>query len=73
MAAVAVARAAGHAVATAHFSDHSLGPVIYVAKAVEAAGGSATDEHAWQLTRLPDEVRALVISALERRRTKSYT
>ena len=73
MAAVAVARAAGHAVATAHFADHSLGPVIYGAKAVEAAGGSANDEHAWQLTRLPDEVRALVISALERRRTKSCT
>jgi hypothetical protein len=72
-AAVAVARAAGHAVATAHFADHSLGPVIYGAKAVEAAGGSANDEYAWQLTRLPDEVRALVISALERRRTKSRT
>jgi hypothetical protein len=71
--AVAVARAAGHAVATAHFADHSLGPVIYGAKAVEAAGGSANDEHAWQLTRLPDEVRALVISALERRRTKRCT
>jgi hypothetical protein len=72
-AAVAVARAAGHAVATAHFADHSLGPVIYGAKAVEAAGGSANDEHAWQLARLPYAVRALVISALERRRTKSCT
>jgi hypothetical protein len=72
-AAVAVARAAGHAVATAHLADHSLGPVIYGAKAVEAAGGSANDEHAWQLNRLPYEVRALVISALERRRTESCT
>lgn len=69
VAAVAVARAAGHAVATAHFADHCLGPVIYGAKAVGAAGGSADDERAWQLARLPDEVRALVVSALERRRT----
>ena len=67
-AAVAVARAAGHAVATAHFADHCLGPVIYGAKALEAAGGSAEEELAWQLARLPDEVRALVISALEQRR-----
>jgi len=72
-AAVAVARTAGHAVATAHCADHCLGPVIYGARAVEAAGGSANDEHAWQLARLPYEVRALVISALERRRTKSCT
>ena len=72
-AAVAVARAAGHAVATAHFADHCLGPVIYGAKAVEAAGGSADDERAWQLARLPDEVRALVISALEQRRTTKLT
>ena len=67
-AAVAVARAAGHAVATAHFADHSLGPVIYGTKAVEAAGGSADDERAWQLARLPDGVRALVVSALEQHR-----
>ena len=72
-AAVAVARAAGHAVATAHFADHSLGPVIYGAKALEAAGGSADAERAWQLARLPDEVRALVLSALEQRRTKRCT
>ncbi len=69
-AAVAVARAAGHAVATAHFADHCLGPVIYGAKAAEAAGVSADEEWAWQRARLPDEVRALVIAALEQRRTQ---
>lgn len=69
-AAVAVARAGGHAVATAHFADHCLGPVIYGAKAVMAAGGSADDEWDWQLARLPIDVRELVISAMERRRTK---
>ena len=72
-AAVAVARAAGHAVATAHFADHSLGPMIYGAKAMEAAGGSAGDERAWQLARLPDEVRELVITALEGLRTRRCT
>lgn len=65
--AVAVARAAGHAVATAHAADHSLGPVIYGAKAVAAAGGSADDERAWQLARLPARLRRLVVSAIERR------
>jgi hypothetical protein len=72
-AAVAVARAAGHAVATAHFADHCMGPVIYGAKARKAAGGSADDERAWQLARLPGEVRALVVSALEHRRIKRCT
>jgi hypothetical protein len=65
--AIAVARAAGHAVATAHSADHSLGPVIYGAKAVKAAGGSPDAERAWQLAQLPDELRELVTSALNRR------
>jgi hypothetical protein len=50
-----------------------LGPVIYGAKAVEVAGGSADDERDWQLSRLPEQVRALVLSALEQRRTKRCT
>ncbi len=62
--AIAVARAAGHAVATAHFADHSLGPVLYGAKAVAAAGGSVDEERAWQCARIPEPVRALVLSAL---------
>jgi hypothetical protein len=70
--AVAVARAAGHAVATAHAADHSLGPLIYGAIAVEAAGGVAATERAWQLARLPHRLRTLVISAMERRRTRSH-
>ena len=43
--------------------------MIYGLKAVEAAGGSADEERAWQLARLPVDVRHLVISALKRRRT----
>jgi len=66
--ATAAARAAGHAVATAHMADHSLGPVIYGQKAIEAAGGLIDAERGWQLERLPDELRELVESALQRRR-----
>lgn len=66
-AAVAAARAAGHAVATAHMAEHSLGPVIYGAKAVVAAGGSISEERAWQMKRLPRGVRTLVKSAVARR------
>jgi len=66
-AAVAAARAAGHAVATAHMADHSLGGTLYAMKAVEAAGGDADAERAWAVAQLPDAVRALVVSALEAR------
>lgn len=66
-AAVAAARAVGHAVATAHFADHSLGSVIYGVKAVQAAWESAGDEFAWQMGRIPDAVRELVTSGLELR------
>lgn len=67
--AIAAARAAGHAVATAHMAEHSLGPVIYGAKAVESAGGSTDVERAWQLKRAPRNLRALIESALDRRLT----
>lgn len=70
-AAVAAARAAGHAVATAHAADHCLGVVIYGAKAVVAAGGSADEEWAWQFDRLPRRMRTLVASALARRRASA--
>ena len=69
-AATAAARAAGHAVATAHMADHSLGPAIYGLKAVEAIGASASNERAWQFQQLPDAVRELVVSALEKRLAK---
>lgn len=66
-AALWVARAAGHAVATAHMADHSLGAAIYAIKAVEAANTeddtAADRERAWQKKRLPKEIRALVLSA----------
>jgi hypothetical protein len=62
-AAIAVARAVGHAVATAHMADHSLGAALYALKAVKNAGGSADAERKWQNERLPLEIRELVLSA----------
>ncbi len=70
-AATAAARASGHAVATAHMADHSLGAAYYAVKAVrraapEAEAASAgSREHRWQLDHLPEPVRDLVVSALD--------
>ncbi len=54
--AIAAARAAGHAVATAHVPDHSIGAAVYAAKAAAAHSGSVDDglvrERNWQLRRL---------------------
>jgi hypothetical protein len=72
-AATAAARAAGHAVATAHMADHCLGGVYYALKALEAAGALTDGERAWQLERLPAEVRELVVTALAARFTRRGT
>ena len=62
-AAVAVARAIGQAVATAHMAEHSLRGAYYGLKAVKAAGGSVEAERRWQDDQLPPEIRELVLSA----------
>ena len=67
-AAIAVARSVGHAVATAHMADHSLGPAWYALKAVKAAGKSVDAERIWQDGRLPQEIRELVLSARKSRK-----
>ena len=66
--AVAAARATGHAVATAHMADHSLGAALYALKAVEMAGTPTDPERQWQIDHIPGEIRELIISAIERRR-----
>lgn len=71
IAAIAIARAAGHAVATAHFAEHSLGGANYAIKAVAAQGHSKHDERNWQLRQLPDEILQLVTSALNGERFAS--
>ena len=74
-AARAAARACGHAAATAHMADHSLGPAYSAVMAVKLAtvkpAGphdvevTGAREHQWQIERLPEAVRELVVSALE--------
>ncbi len=63
-AAIAIARAAGHAVATAHFAEHSLGGANYAIKAIAALGQSKWEERNWQRQQLPPEINELVTSAL---------
>lgn len=74
-AARAAARAAGHAVATAHMADHALRAADYAVDAVKASRSgrdevlAADRERAWQHERLPEEIRALVLSTGDRQPT----
>lgn len=65
------ARAAGHAVATAHRADHSVGVAWYAVRSVVAAEGEAAGEaeRQWQIGRLDAGIRELVLSALSREPT----
>ena len=67
--AIAVARSVGHAVATAHMADHSLGAALYALKAVKNAGKSIDEERKWQDEQLPSEIRTLVLTA---RKSQKY-
>lgn len=74
--AIAVARAAGHAVATAHMADHELGAAGYAIQAVmKSVRGMdvipvAESECRWQQAQLVDEIRALVLSDQQNRNAK---
>jgi len=61
--AVAIARSVGHAVATAHMADHSLGAAIYALKAVRNAGKSTEIEKKYQNEQLPSGITELVLTA----------
>jgi hypothetical protein len=65
---IAITRAAGHAVATAHMADHSMGVVYYGQKAMETAGGSTDSELKWQIEHIPDELKKLVLDGLVKKR-----
>jgi hypothetical protein len=62
---IAVTRAAGHAVATAHMADHAMGPVYYGLKEIKINGGSTDSELNWQMEQIPGEIRELVINGLK--------
>lgn len=63
-AAIAAARAAGQAVATAHCADHSMGALIYSMKALEAAGIRPDTEFQLQIAKLPEHLREPVASGV---------
>ncbi len=71
-----VARAAGHAVATAHMADHELGAAGYALRAVKLVTPASEIESAlarergWQVERLPEAIRELVLSDMEKRARK---
>jgi hypothetical protein len=65
--AIAVARSVGHAVATAHMADHSLGAASYALKAVKFAGKSIEAERKWQNEQLPLEMKELVLTAMSKK------
>ena len=65
--AIAVARSVGHAVATAHMADHSLGAALYALKAVKNAGKSVDAERKWQNKQLPSEIKELVLTAMSKK------
>jgi hypothetical protein len=62
---ILITRAAGHAVATAHMADHSMGPVYYGLKAIKINGGSIESELNWQIEQIPSEIKELVINGLK--------
>jgi len=65
-ASIAVARAVGHAVATAHMADHSLKAVEYALKAIKISGQSIDAERKWQNNQLPLRIKDLILSARKR-------
>jgi hypothetical protein len=66
--AIAVARSVGHAVATAHMADHSLGAAWYALKAVKNAAQSPDAERRWQDEQLPSEIKDLILTARKSRK-----
>jgi hypothetical protein len=73
------ARAAGHAVATAHMANHELGAAVYAIRAVRAASPADARAEAgrieceWQRERLPEAIRALVLSDEDLRNHKLWS
>ncbi len=58
---IAIARAVGHTVATAHVADHSLGSALYALKAIKYAGKPVDAERRWQVKQLQIEIKELVL------------
>jgi hypothetical protein len=64
---IAIARSVGHAVATAHMADHSLGAALYALKALKLTGRPINKERDWQyrqLQQLPSDIVDLVLNTM---------
>jgi hypothetical protein len=61
--AIAVARAVGHAAATAHMADHALRAAEYALKAIKTLNKLVETERKWQDEQVPSEIIELVLSA----------
>jgi len=62
---VAIARTTGHAVATAHMADHSLGAALYALKAIHYKGNSPGPEKKWQANQLPIEIKSFILTTFK--------
>ncbi len=65
--AIAGARAAGQAVATAHCADHCMGALLYALKALAAAGLPTRSELQTRLEKLPVGLRKPVSEGVKKR------
>ncbi|MBN2396090.1 MAG: hypothetical protein JXC36_06480 [Candidatus Atribacteria bacterium] len=61
----AIARSVGHAVATAHMADHSVGAALYARRAVKHSGKSVEAERHWQMMQLPSEIKEITLILME--------
>ena len=66
----AVARSVGHAVATAHMADHSIGAAEYALKAIKLSGKSVEDERKWQDDQLTSDISELILTAREKKKLR---
>jgi hypothetical protein len=66
----AVARSIGHAVATAHMADHSIGAAEYAIKAVKISCKSIEEERKWQDEGLTPDISELILTAREKKKLK---
>ena len=62
---IAIARSVGHAVATAHMADHSVGAALYARKTLKYSGKSVDAERQWQIEQLPLEIKEIVLMVME--------
>lgn len=67
---IAVARSIGHAVATAHMADHSIGAAEYALKAVKISAKSIEEERKWQDEKLTSDISELILTARQKRKIK---